>query len=498
MTLPGNGPFQPGDHFLKYEIGRLLGKGGHAFVYEATHLFLRRVDAIKIIPPPREFGRDLARRAEAEAQVLARLEHENIVKVYDAGGTPEGLVYIVMERLTGRTLRDAMKELGRLAPAEALLIAEQVASAVEAAHQQGVIHRDLKPENVFLVGGNAVKVLDFGIAKVLEHGAPTTQKDLLHGTVLYMSPEQLQAQRVTPRSDIFSLGTMLFEALHRHPALLGEMPTLQELGWIQIARMPPPLSQLDAAIPRFIARFVQRAIMKSPEQRYASMAELAEAARTARERHTREVQASTRSAPIVRDLSGSAEGPKRHDWTRTSYEEPRARPVTAISATPVPARTRLRAPRELGSGRAQRRTWNIAIAAALVGLTGGSGHALFGWWSDVQARDHSVPASQPSAFSAKTQPTTERAVKPERTSFAAAPAPPSHATASAAAPAPAAPSAELPSLANQTPAPSMDKRASQPRPRPAPKKQKDDHTPWLGDPDVTASRPSRQPPGGSR
>src|SRR5688572_8925095 len=303
-------PFQPGDRYLKYEIGKLLGKGGHAFVYEATHLFLRRTDAIKIIPGPSESGRDIARRAEAEAQVLARLEHTNIVKVFDAGGTDDGLVYIVMERLIGRTLRDVLGELGRLTPAEALLVAEQIARAVEAAHNAGIIHRDLKPENVFITPKNLVKVLDFGIAKVLEQGAPTTQKDLLHGTVLYMSPEQLQALRITPRSDIFSLGTMLFEALHRHPALLGETPTLQELGWIQISRLPKPLCELDPAIPRFVARFVQRAILKNPDQRYASMTEVAEAAHATSERLTQETLAMTGVPPLIRDLSSSAPLPR--------------------------------------------------------------------------------------------------------------------------------------------------------------------------------------------
>ncbi|HEY3493757.1 MAG TPA: serine/threonine-protein kinase, partial [Polyangiaceae bacterium] len=157
-------PFKPGDRFLKYEIGKLLGKGGHAFVYEANHLFLRRTDAIKIIRSPRESGRDLAQRAEAEAQVLARLEHANIVKVFDAGGTDDGLVYIVMERLVGRTLRDVLGELNRLTPAEALLVAEQIARAVDAAHKAGIIHRDLKPANVMIDRDGRVLVMDFGLA----------------------------------------------------------------------------------------------------------------------------------------------------------------------------------------------------------------------------------------------------------------------------------------------------------------------------------------------
>lgn len=297
------GPLQPGSRFQKWEIRRLLGKGGHAFVYEAHDPFLSLDVAIKIIPSSRDTGRDLVARARSEARVLVRISHPNVVKVMDAGATDDGLVYLVMEKLTGRDLRKVLRQYTRLHPVEALHVAVQAAEAVAAAHAAGAIHRDLKPENVFICPAHLVKVLDFGIAKVMGYGAPTTQKDLLHGTVLYMPPEQLKGFGVTERSDIFSLGTLLYEALHRHPALLGkEVPTVQELGWIQIERMPPLLSKVDPSIPAHVARFVQRAIMKSPDQRYANMAEMAEAARTTLARLKSEI--GSKGAPILeRDLS---------------------------------------------------------------------------------------------------------------------------------------------------------------------------------------------------
>jgi serine/threonine-protein kinase len=295
------GPFQPGDRFQKWEIRGLIGKGGHAYVYEAHDPFLSLDVAIKVIPSSKDTGRDLVARARSEARVLVRINHPNVVKIMDAGATDEGVVYLVMEKLTGRDLRKVLRQHGRITPVEALRIAVQTAEAVAAAHAAGAIHRDLKPENVFICREHSIKVLDFGIAKVMGYGAPTTQKDLLHGTVLYMPPEQLKGLGVTARSDIFSLGTLLYEALHHHPALLGkDVPTVQELGWIQIERLPPLLSKVDASIPAHVARFVQRAILKNPEQRYASMAEMAEAARTAL---TRLLTESGSKADPGRDLS---------------------------------------------------------------------------------------------------------------------------------------------------------------------------------------------------
>ena len=303
------GPLQTGARFLKWEIRGLMGRGGHAYVYDAHDPFLSLDVAIKIIPSSRDTGRDLVARARSEARVLVRISHPNVVKIMDAGATDDGIVYLVMEKLTGRDLRKALRQYGRLTPLETLRIAVQAAEAVAAAHAVGAIHRDLKPENLFLCRDRLVKVLDFGIAKVMGYGAPTTQKDLLHGTVLYMPPEQLKGFGVTARSDIFSLGTLLYEAMHHHPALLGKsVPTVQELGWIQIERLPPLLSKIDQSIPPYVARFIQRAIMKDPGQRYASMAEMAEAARATLARLTLDTKSAV---SIDRDLSvvPEAEGP---------------------------------------------------------------------------------------------------------------------------------------------------------------------------------------------
>jgi serine/threonine-protein kinase len=274
---PEQGPFAPGAQFQKFEIRRLIGRGGHAYVYHCYDQFLDRHVALKVIPDPIERGRDLQRRAQLEARVLCKLQHPNLVHVFDAGTIDDEIVYLVMELLEGRTLRDVFREFRSLSVAEVLRIGAQIADGVHAAHELNAIHRDLKPENVFVQAGNAIKVLDFGIAKLLGASNQTTQKDLLHGTMLYMSPEHLQGLGVTPRSDIYALGTILYEAIAGGPpCLLGvDEPTIRELAWIQIARIPKPLDELVRGIPHFVARGIQRMLAKDPAERFPTMAEVA-------------------------------------------------------------------------------------------------------------------------------------------------------------------------------------------------------------------------------
>jgi serine/threonine-protein kinase len=324
------GPLHLGDTFLgKYEIRSLLGRGGHAFVYEAYDPFLDRSVALKVIKSPKDAGRDLGKRARAEAQVLSRADHKNLVKVLDAG-IADGLVYLIMEKLEGRTLRDTLTDLHRLSVAEALVVGLQVAEGMEVAHREQVIHRDLKPENIFIEAGNALKVLDFGIAKVLGiggHRPETTEKDLLQGTVLYMSPEHLQGFGVTAKSDIYALGTILFEALYAHPLAVGEKPAgLQEAAWMQIAKVPPMLDELDPAIPHHVAKLVQRAIVKMPDQRYATMRDFRQAISNALTRLKEEPQAQPHGL-VLRDLSGAR--------PRPAPNEPQAGPRDTVRAAPV-------------------------------------------------------------------------------------------------------------------------------------------------------------------
>jgi serine/threonine protein kinase len=321
------GPLSPGERLLKYEIRGLLGRGGHAFVYHGYDPFLDRSVAIKIIPNPTDRDRDLRRRAQLEARVLCRLRHPNVVQVMDAGVTESGFVYIIMERLEGRTLRDVLLDVRLLTVQEALVIGAHIAEGTQAAHDENAVHRDLKPENVFIQVQNAAKVLDFGIAKFVGEAPMTTQKDLLHGTLLYMSPEHLQGASATARSDIFSLGVLLYEALSgRPPALLGiAEPTLQTLAWAQIHRMPPPLDELTGTVPRHVARLVQRMIAKDPVDRFPSMQEVAALLRSGL---ARVVSESPSGLPGAREL-----------WKRPLRKATDAKlDVPSLPATTVAAR----------------------------------------------------------------------------------------------------------------------------------------------------------------
>jgi eukaryotic-like serine/threonine-protein kinase len=264
------GPFKIGDLIAgKYEIRGLLGKGGHAFVYHAFNTIFEEDVAIKVILNLPHRGQQQFNRAHREAKALRRMNHPHVVSVKDAGEV-NGMAYIVMEKLDGMDLRKMIQLVGPLTVFETLLIALQVAKALEAAHAIKVIHRDLKPENIFLLPGNHVKVLDFGIAKVLEGGYPTTQRDLIQGTVAYMSPEQAQGHGVSFASDVFQLFVIIYELIAGiPPCMVGvEEPTAQVLIAIQISKMPPRLKALVPNVPDYVDRMVWRALAKEPWQRY--------------------------------------------------------------------------------------------------------------------------------------------------------------------------------------------------------------------------------------
>ncbi len=361
----GTGPLVVGETcFGKLEVRALLGKGGHAWVYECFDRFLQRPVAVKVIKTLHEAGRDLSRRAQSEAQVLAGLEHPNLVRMLDAG-IHGGLVYIVMEKLEGRTLRHALMTLSRLSIPETLRLAIQVADGMQLAHDHGVIHRDLKPENLFITAENHLKVLDFGVAKVLGASHVTTQRDRLQGTFLYMSPEQLQGVAVTPASDVFALGTMMFEMLYGHPLLLGgeELPSNEHVAWMQLHDVPPPLEKLDARIPRYVGKLIGRAIVKLPSDRFQTMRELGKAAAEALHRYERE-QGGDQDAPRARDLSRAA--PRDAVAAPRKPEAPRLTVVTDAAAKPPS--NKAKAPKKRAPATALRSSLAVLLLSAICAL----------------------------------------------------------------------------------------------------------------------------------
>lgn len=299
------GPFRVGELINnQYTVVRLLGEGGHAHVYECHDNLLDTVVAIKVIASATRSGQELFRRARAEAQVMFRLTHPNVVKVHSAIVIDDAMLGIVMEKLEGLTLRTMLTLLGRMTVLEALTLVRQIAVAVGAAHKINVIHRDIKPENVFVLPpDNTVKVLDFGIAKFIGHGLQTTNKDRLHGTPLYMSPEHLQAGKVTPRSDIYQLGTVLFELIAGvNPCLVGQdVCDVHQIGIVQIARPTPPLSSIVKDVSPGIEWLIQRATAKDPNQRFATMDEMVESIDKAIAEHVDAHPQESRSLRFVDD-----------------------------------------------------------------------------------------------------------------------------------------------------------------------------------------------------
>src|SRR5512136_1775343 len=211
-----------GDRLGPYEILGLIGAGGMGEVYRARDTRLGRDVAIKVLPAEFASDPERLRRFEQEARAVAALDHPNILAIHDVG-SHEGAPYLVTELLEGETLRDRLKT-GGVTVRKAVETAVQIAQGLAAAHEKGIIHRDLKPANVFVTNDGHVKILDFGIAKLVAPRSPTepaqattvveaTEEGTTLGTVAYMSPEQVRGQVVDYRSDIFSLGVVLYEML---------------------------------------------------------------------------------------------------------------------------------------------------------------------------------------------------------------------------------------------------------------------------------------------
>jgi serine/threonine-protein kinase len=379
------GPLGLGEKFLKYSIREIVGRGGHAWVYAGRDEFFDRDVAIKILHRPGGVTPDMLRRGRAEAQLLDRLKHKNVVEVIDAGITNEAQLYIVMELLRGKTLREHLNARDRLTIGETLRLFIQTAEGVEAAHQINAVHRDLKPENLFVLEDGTPKILDFGIAKIVDSAGWSTAKDVINGTILYMSPEQLQGLRATVRSDVYALGLMLYEVLWgKHPCLLSNpSPTVRELAFIQRVKQAPLLSELDPSIPRHVARAVARAMEKLPEKRVASMSELGNALRTCLERAEREGDADAPRAarpleerhdtePMPRDALFDSGG--RTPEIRREHTEPlNEADVQMRTISPVTTHTRSRPRLEAaGSLDARRRALRRVVGAgAVVGTLAG-------------------------------------------------------------------------------------------------------------------------------
>jgi len=269
---------QAGRAFGNYRIVRLLGEGGFGEVYLAENPLLERRAAVKVLHTSLAQDPELVRRFLNEARAASAICHPNIIEIFDAGLTPEGAPYILMEFLEGISLQKRLAEGGRLDLGLALDIARQAGSALGAAHAAGIVHRDLKPENLFLVpdanlpSGMRVKILDFGIAKIrrgASGGTMQTQTGIIMGSPAYMSPEQCKdSADVDFRSDIYSFGVIMYETLSGKPPFVAATGT--EMLVMQITTPPKPMRLADA--PTHVEAAVMRALAKNRSERFDSVA----------------------------------------------------------------------------------------------------------------------------------------------------------------------------------------------------------------------------------
>jgi len=314
----------------RYEIVAELGKGAMGVVYRARDPMLDRTVAIKTVNMSLDDGEkaEYEARFYQEAKAAGGLNHPNIVTVHDIGKSGN-VVFMAMEFLEGRELRTFMGAGAPLAPGRAVEIAAQVAEGLAYAHSHGVVHRDVKPANIMILSSGTAKITDFGIARLRSSGVQT-QTGVVLGSPRYMSPEQVAGKRAEPRSDLFSLGVILYEMLTGKPPFTGDDVTsimFQILNFV-----PPPPSTVNPAIPPVLDFIVAKALAKAADDRYADAAELA------RDLHgcAQQAHAAGPAPSAVNTLPQATLDSKAQSLVRSLPGERRA-DAEGILAAPAPA-----------------------------------------------------------------------------------------------------------------------------------------------------------------
>src|SRR6266516_1688325 len=260
----------------RYELDGIVGRGGMAEVFRARDIRLDRVVAVKTLREDLARDATFQARFRREAQSAASLNHPSIVAVYDTGedmSEPSHVPYIVMEYVDGRTLRDLLRDDRRLMPERALEITDGVLRALDYSHRAGIVHRDIKPGNVMLNRQGEIKVMDFGIARAIaDTQATMTQTAQVIGTAQYLSPEQARGERVDARSDLYSVGCLLYELLTGRPPFTGDSPV--SIAYQHVREAPIPPSAVDPELPAWADAIVLRAMEKDPADRYQSAADM--------------------------------------------------------------------------------------------------------------------------------------------------------------------------------------------------------------------------------
>lgn len=350
----------------KYLIEAEIGSGGMATVYRASRLLIGDSVAIKVLHPGQVDDRQSVERFRREAQAAARLKHANVVPIYDFGVSSDGFVYLVMELVEGKSVRDLLREQGSFAPRLTVEIITEVCSALEAAHKKNVVHRDVKPDNIVVDTASAgvqVKVLDFGIAWMRDIAASSlTETGNIVGTPHYMSPEQCLGEEPDPRSDLYSVGVVLFEML------TGVLPfnarTSTAVAIQHVNERPPSLRTIKSNVPPAVEAVVMRALAKQRDQRPQSAAllaaELAGAVAANADRPKQTIAPAPNVATTVKmpmpdwkearqQASSSAKPPKSRTWLWASAAGLVALGIVAVYLTDAQNRTSTVAPNKAPS-----------------------------------------------------------------------------------------------------------------------------------------------------
>jgi serine/threonine-protein kinase len=349
----------------RYAIEARLARGGMASVYLATDVRLERRVAVKVMHPGLAEDPEFVARFNREARAAARLSHPDAVAVYDQGND-DGHVFLVMEYVAGATLRQVLRDRGRLAAGEAVAVMDHVLAALAAAHAAGIVHRDIKPENVLVTADGRVKVADFGLARAVAGTSVTTDDTVLLGTAAYLAPEQLSSGVADARSDVYAAGILLFELLTGAPPFTGDAP--MTVAYRHLSDDVPPPSSVAAGVPAELDALVAAATARDPAARPANGAAMHRALEQLRDRL--DLHAAVPTPPVEATQRIARRG---SDATTV---------IPALADGAADAMTAL-VPTAAGpadAGRSRRRRWPyVVLVVAVLAALGGVG----GWWLAV-------------------------------------------------------------------------------------------------------------------
>jgi len=255
----------------RYEIIKPIGRGGMGIVYKAKDYMLEEIVALKLLAPGLSMNEEIVERFKRETKITRRLSHNNIVRIYDLGKF-DTRWYISMEYIEGKNLKTIIQERGFLSPVEATGIIKQVLKGLEVVHNQHIINRDIKPQNILIGSDGIVKIGDFSIAKSMELNGLTNNDVMIVGSPEYMSPEQVNGEKIDNRTDIYSVGVVLYEMVTGRPPFISD--TLIAIAHKQIFELPTPPKELNPNIPIWLDKIILKCLAKKPDDRYQDVGEL--------------------------------------------------------------------------------------------------------------------------------------------------------------------------------------------------------------------------------